>query len=214
MSSINETVLWATVAERIGFFSKETAQQIPSIPGVYGWFIPLWMYRSEPVEFIDLVQAVVRAEEGQLNRELTARIEDRWENVDVRLLRSAKSGVTDQFQEDWRTVQSDPQCRAAFERALMEASILMPPLYVGKADDLRVRYEDHVTGRNPHSNTFFKRFSSVAESLHLSVEISDLLFVCIRASAPESADPEAARRINRLVEQTLMRLARPPFSLK
>jgi len=71
-SAINETVLWAAVASRIGFFSKETSHQIPAIPGIYAWFLPLWLYDSEPERFIALIQNVYladdRASEGLQTR--------------------------------------------------------------------------------------------------------------------------------------------------
>src|SRR5262245_40635276 len=108
MSAINETVLWAAVADRIGFYSKETAHQIPSIPGVYAWFLPLWLYRDKPDGFVETVQAVLRGDERQAGGGMGAKVEDHWETIDIRLRRLARCDVTEQFKQTWRAVQNDP----------------------------------------------------------------------------------------------------------
>ena len=48
--NININDIWRNVSSQIGFFTKETATDIPEVPGIYGWFLPLWIYRDNLTE--------------------------------------------------------------------------------------------------------------------------------------------------------------------
>ena len=95
----------------------------------------------------------------------------------------------------------------------MEASLLMPPLYVGKADNLRVRYTQHVEGAGPEANVFHTRFTTFARSVGLPLTVSDLLFVCIRTD-PDTDRALRDANVNELLEHILMQLCQPPFSMR
>lgn len=87
----------------------------------------------------------------------------------------------------------------------------MPPLYVGRTDNLQRRYTEHVKG-NRERNDFNARFSSRAESLGVKAAVSDLLFACIRTGSTEAqpTNPNATQ----LIEHMLLRFWQPPYSIR
>ena len=48
---------------RLGFYTKETREQIPTLPGCYAWFLPLWFYRSNLDDLMELVGRVLDYEQ-------------------------------------------------------------------------------------------------------------------------------------------------------
>ena len=40
------TDVWGSVEKRIGFNTFQTSKLIPEEPGIYGWFIPLWLPKN------------------------------------------------------------------------------------------------------------------------------------------------------------------------
>src|SRR6266704_704361 len=107
----------------------------------------------------------------------------------------------------------DKALREAFQQALMEASIFMPPLYLGKTDNLRVRYGQHVQGMGPEANVFHTRFTSFTQSLGLTLAVSDLLFVCVQTDRDTDRTLRDAN-LTELLEHVLMRVCKPPFSMR
>ena len=108
--------------------------------------------------------------------------------------------------------------KSAFERALMEASIFLPPLYIGKADNLYNRYYQHINSHADISNTkntFGRRFRLFVEgNPDLKVKLRDLLFVCISFEEKTDAKFKEDEELNNLLEQVLMGIICPPFSMK
>lgn len=204
--------VWREVGSRIGFFTKETRGEIPEAPGCYAWFIPLWIYSDDLRQLVEhLSKALLYDPVTGGKREHVATFN--WDAMSVQLQKLPNVGVTDAKEAEWRRIMGDQQLREAFERALMEASILMPPLYVGKADNLRVRYIQHVEGAGPQANVFHTRFTTFARSVGLPLTVSDLLFVCIK-TAPDTDRALRDANANALLEQILMQLCRPPFSMR
>ena len=98
----------------------------------------------------------------------------------------------------------------------MEASLFMRPLYVGKTDNLRRRYLQHVEGKDRTSNVFHARLSQCANALDLKLRVVDLLFVSLKTSRlPASLEGKVTDdEFNLLIEQIMMQLCQPPFSVR
>jgi hypothetical protein len=204
--------IWRAVGNRIGFFTKETKSEIPEAPGCYAWFIPLWIYSEDLRQLVRHLTRVLLYEpiDGGKREHI---MKFNWDAVSVQVEKVPNVAVTDAKEAEWRRIMGDQQLRAAFEQALMEASLLMPPLYVGKADNLRVRYTQHVDGVGPQANVFHNRFTTFARSVGLPLTVSDLLFVCIKTD-PETDRALRDANVNELLEHILMQLCRPPFSMR
>lgn len=204
--------VWREVGRRIGFFTKETKSGIPEAPGCYAWFIPLWIYSEDLSQLVDhLSRALLYDPVTRGKRELVAKFN--WDAMSVQLEKLPNVSVTEAKAADWRRIMGDRELRAAFEQALMEASILMPPLYVGKADNLRARYIQHVEGVGMEANVFHTRFTAFAQSVGLPLTVSDLLFVCIKTD-PDTDRALRDANVNELLEHLLMQLCRPSFSMR
>jgi hypothetical protein len=206
---------WSDIGERIGVFSKETAWKIPNSPGIYAWFVPLYLFSTDLEKFLFTVNKIYLFDPvtGSTSASAAGVANFHWESLELDIRRRPRVSIEAKFQDRWNVMASDPAQAEAFKQALMEASILMPPLYVGKADDLQGRYESHVNERDPTANVFHNRFTHFVEKTELLLEVSDLLFVCIRAK-PNDHELWGTNKLNWLLEQVMMRLARPPFSIK
>ena len=86
-------------------------------------------------------------------------------------------------------------------------------LYVGKADSLCVRYDQHVNGTGRDEGNFHGRFNEYSHRIGLGIRVRDLLFVCVRTT-PVDARVLRRMKLNKLLEMVVMRLASPPFSVK
>ena len=92
----------------------------------------------------------------------------------------------------------------------------MPPLYVGRTNNLKQRYLQHAQPVDPNRNSFHSRFTECVTKLELKISVNDLLFVCIttpnelRKALGDSDESEP----NLLIEQIMMQFCRPPFSLR
>lgn len=207
--------VWLQVGERIGFYTHASSRDIPEAPGVYGWFLPLHLYSDEAAELIDQVQAFLRfetsTEDGQRNTDAAAELN--WERFDLNIHTSPKVSLSDGFRAQFGNMCADERQREPFSFALMAASILMPPLYVGKADSLRQRYLQHVGGGSPYQNNFHNRFSRFVSNRGMSLRVKDLLFVAI----PLPDEVQAALKglkLNELLERIVLSIANPPFSIR
>ena len=198
---------------RLGFYTKETKERIPEQPGCYAWFLPLWFYRSDLNELMQVVGGVFDYDK-KLEKEANARFT--WESVKLRVRRVTETQTTETIRSTWERVCADTQAKRELQQTMLEASLLMPPLYVGKTKNLRQRYLKHVEGNSDDRNDFHTRFTEHVSNLNLTIGISDLLFVCIKTEqeAPQVPHGVAEDDLERLVEQILMRFCRPPFSLK
>jgi hypothetical protein len=211
---MNIVDVWRDVTQRISFHTKETSYEIPEASGIYAWFIPLWIYTDDLNGLLRLVNSIHLYDpisKGEPVCSVPAKFN--WDTIQVQLRRYFDSNISDDLSGKWQEMLIEPEKKEAFSRALMEASILLPPLYVGKADNLRERYLQHVNGASREENTFHNRFSEYARSIRLKLLVSDLLFVCIRIDA-ETSQVLREGKLNFLLEQVIMRLAMPPYSIK
>ena len=92
----------------------------------------------------------------------------------------------------------------------------MPPLYVGRTNNLKQRYLQHAEDRGGKQNDFHSRFYRSHCTVRTKITVSDLLFFCIET-------PSESRRYfgksdqsvsNVLIENLLMSFCRPPFSVR
>jgi len=207
--------IWRDVGRRIGFYTKETRGLIPEASGCYAWFIPLWIFSEDLQSFLDTInKALLYDPHNEGTPERLVRADFNWDSVDLTMRKRGDIRPTQAKLSDWKRAMEHADARDGFQQALMEASLFMPPLYVGKADNLRERYLQHVQGAGGADlNTFHSRFSRYAERAELRLAVSDLLFVCIQTPA-ELAAIFREQNLNELLEQILMRLCRPTFSIR
>ncbi|MEX0943966.1 MAG: hypothetical protein WD002_15655 [Pseudomonadales bacterium] len=219
MNSPNLSDVWRNVSSRIGFFTKETCAAIPETAGIYGWFVPLWILSDDLEEFIDTVKRLFDyepvtplgdIEEGQrvpVSAIFSSQI------VSGYLKRQGRTSISPDKLQLWDAMLTDEGARKEFEIVLMEASLLNAPLYVGKTENLKDRYFQHVNERDPERNVFHNRFQRFSRFVDCPISVSDLLFVCIRTSS-DTTTVFSDSRSSDLLEHVIMNLVNPPFSMR
>ena len=198
---------------RLGFYTSKTQHKIPEGPGCYAWFLPLWFFREDLPEMMRLVGSVLNYE-VQPERQVQATFT--WDTISLRVRRGAAIQVPSTVRDTWNRICADPDGRKALQQILLEASLLMPPLYVGRTKSLRQRYLQHTSDRGPERNDFHRRFVDCASRLDFKISVSDLWFVCIQTDPASSKHLKriAGEDLEALIEYMLMQVCRPPFSLK
>jgi len=211
--SLDPLNLWLNVTEKIGFYPPGSCQNIPDAPGIYAWYLPLWIYFDDMEEFVSFVQSVSfypgEDNEGELIKN-RSRIDFRWDGVEVDVKKTPKTPNYENWGVKWDAMMGDSESKASFEEALMKASIFNPPLYIGRADNLASRYQQHVEGVY-EKNTFNKRFTSHMERLNRNLLVSDLLFVCVPISVKDNMLFND-RQLTELLEKIMLHTGRPPYS--
>ena len=194
----------------LGFYTIQNRQDIPAVPGCYGWFLPFWLIRDTLPEFLSALGTVL-SHEPNSPTEMDAGF--KWDSVKVRVRRSFEPPPSSFAEPLWDRLHRDDQAKDALQQVLLQASILTPPLYVGKADNLKDRYTKHTTRDGTKFNTRFSKFSGCQK---LGIQVEDLIFICVSTTHVDHALKATAgpHKPNELVEEILKRLCRPPFSLQ
>lgn len=213
MSEAHLEDLWRDIGTRISVFTASTAADIPSSPGVYGWFVPLWKFSNdleELLQTIGRIQSFDWASRGPPVRESKVKLP--WSEVELELRSQPRFRLTGPMRTAWRDLHTDAEAERLFRVPLMLGSLLLPPLYVGKTKDLAQRYAQHTQGVGGSSiSGFAQRFQCCVSQYAIPLDISDLLFVSISTQGLVR-DAELNDTYTQLLESLLMRLARPPFS--
>ena len=200
--------VWKTFSKAIGIYFKATFENVPPAPGAYAWFYPLRVTTHDLQAFLDEVRLVHLYDartKGKPQYEAAGRLG--WSEVNVSvLLENPSSPAGKVATKTWAALVSDAERFDSLRRTLLRSSLLMPPLYVGKTNDLRNRCGQHLDGRTG----FADRFESFATNAGLQARrVRDLLFVTILTEkvADGAGETEA------LVEEILKLVARPPYGV-
>jgi hypothetical protein len=206
--------IWLNVNKEIGFYTKETFDKIPDVPGVYAWFYPLRVLTEDPYKFIQEVNLILNYDSSVNGKpSKKALVEFQWETIDIDLgINSKKPNLGDCLKIWQKAVESKVKFDQ-LRRTIMKASIFMPPLYVGKTVHLRKRCLEHIKGKDG-ANDFNKRYCNFARMNEInSDKVEDLLFVCI-GTREETIDESLAglKDLEKLVEAIMMNLSKPIYS--
>ena len=200
------------VAGRLGVYTKENKDHIPEAGGCYAWFLPLWIYSKNLPHLVQLISGIFNYDH-QPRKELEARFT--WESIRLSIWKTVRTRDLQSIETVWNQILGDDSASELLQQTLLEASLLMPPLYVGKTANLKKRYIQHTEGRGD-GNVFHSRFVSCVDTIGVPIAVSDLLFVCVKTPERLARALENAGVTNpeELVEQILMGFCRPPFSLR
>lgn len=203
--------VWKNFSSRFGIYTLYTQENIPDKPGVYAWFVPLYMYGESNGESLDEMVSFCHEIFYGMNKPDFESFEAKrnlpWEELVLssRLKKSPKPFSSDSSNL-WQELRKDEGKYNYFRRVLMEASLFLPPLYVGKTKSLKTRYGEHIS-----DSTFCLRFNSYAEERGLPIRVQDLLYVTI-ALEGVGDNPFRDERVETLLEGILHRISMPPFS--
>ena len=198
---------------RFRIYTLQSSHEIPPTPGCYAWFLPLWIYDEDLDRLTQIVADILRYEYTP-KRTLSAAFT--WRTVLLQVANKSRIGDSQHLRSMWTGLTSDPAARAELEQTLLEATLLMPPLYVGRTNNLSRRYHEHTDPTYTDRNEFRNRFSQHMHQLKQELSVSDLLFACIHTprqltKALNQFDPD---KVEVLLEHLLIHFCQPPFSLK
>ena len=139
-----------------------------------------------------------------------------WWSWSVSARRTPKSFViSEPLRRAWLEITSSETLFPEFQQCLLKASILMPPLYVGKADNLNTRCRQHLQ-IDSDDNTFHRRFEDFARSLKLPISsVRQLVFACVRTGPPHDKENDITLSpVHELLEGVMKSLCGPPYGMR
>lgn len=198
--------VWTNLQSELGFFNKRNFDSVPAIPGVYAWFYPLQICSYDPEKFIEDISNVFNYDsdvEGIAEKDMSIRMS--WRDIIMKVALRDRDLSWESFREEWEHACQDKDSFSALRRVFYKSSILMPPLYVGKTDNLFRRCHEHLC-----SSGFSNRFTAHAKQMNFQAasKVSDLLLICVRTRSENdfSGDFEG------LIEEYLKHLTKPVYS--
>ncbi len=217
MQNLND--IWRELSGRIHFYTKQTSKDIPDSPGLYAWYLPLWLFKNDIDALNDLIQNIYLYDSDvQGAPELSKIFAFNWASFLVTLGGQKHGQYSQDTIDKWKTLSNNTEFLEAFKVTLMEASILLPPLYVGRTNNLKTRYSQHLNASDQDRNNFNNRFSSHIRSLGLKLKLSDLIFCCVLSKKSTNSKISTLSGIecdvSDFIEQIILKLAKPPFSAK
>ena len=208
--------IFSTLTQRGGrlqFYTLQNRHEIPSTPGCYAWFVPLWIYEDDLDRLTQTIGDILHYE---YNGELERKAPFTWRTVLLTLKQESRLHNNDAIRATWNALIASPAARAEIEETLLAATLLAPPLYVGRTNNLSRRYQEHTDPKRKDRNDFRARFSEHMQRLNVQLAVSDLLFACVHTppQLTKALDAFDQNNVEELLERVLMHLCQPPFSLK
>ena len=120
----------------------------------------------------------------------------------------------------WKSIRNDKKSIKDLEKMMLVGSILMPPLYIGKTNNLNIRCRQHRSNSNIDENNFHSRFENFTsnkilenQERLLTQNVEDLIFVCIKTDTLENTE-NVNTNSEELLEEIFKLFAKPPYSEK
>lgn len=201
------TDVWINLSREIGLYWGARFAEVPSAPGVYAWFYPLRISTPVVDDFVNEIRTVFGFDSntgGPAAADLVAGFA--WHESRLHLDEvPSVFRMPARVRGEWESIVADSDRFDALRRAIMKASIFMPPLYVGKSDNLHNRCNQHLAG-----STFSKRYERFAQMVPIYTKrVADLLFACV--PTPEEVVGEQATA-QEVAEEILKYTCCPAFS--
>lgn len=186
-------------AAKINFhFPGQSVHNIPENSGVYAWHAPLYFFdNTSPREAVEFYNRLFLWElggdsKGKVHAELA------WKRIQLKLKPHERHDPLEKKEVAETLEKEDVQ------KWLKCAGIFTPPLYVGRATNLRARYQQHSQADRDGTGDFAGRFGNSIKQLNLTLRVSSLIFGYVETGLTDNE--------NHVIESFLMRAAMPPFS--
>ena len=208
------TDIWRNI--HIGFYTYKDKDRIPSSPGSYAWYCPLDIKSDNYDEFIQMYKTILgydcKNKTSLIYR--NTEIELPWktlkQSMEVTLnhLPKEKTVSSTTIEDLWNEINNDKELLKKFRIALLKSSILLPPLYVGKTNNLAKRHKEHCDSDiNSEKGSFKKRFLNHVKENNININFEDLIFFATTLEdLPENSEE--------FLEEILKLFSQPIYSVK
>ena len=201
--------------ENIGFFPYSRRDKIPTVPGVYAWFLPLRLGKH-PEDLLTFYRKISAYDAGSLGV-ANWKTEDagfRWDPLSVEVRRNSSVQLPQASHRDWEAIAKAPEhVKETFRQSLFASTVFSRPLYVGLSNNLSRRYQEHQAGV-AGKNDFHSRFMNYMDLLGEALTIEQLLFACVPVRSTDGAESKMTEEQIGLLENMLKVICQPVFDDK
>ncbi len=124
---------------------------IPETRGIYSWFYPIVIYEEDTYEsFMHRIRYFLNfsLDTMESRKWMTFTKENSWEKF--HLVFEIEGTNSDSLKRNWNKIKLDPE----FKKSVFESSFWNRPLYVGKAENLNSRINQHQSGVTGFASRF------------------------------------------------------------
>jgi hypothetical protein len=210
--------VWKDISSYIKVFTSVNFDEVPDSPGIYAWFYPINPPTDDigdlEVELTSILNYDSKLEGEKKNK---GKVQFNWKDLEVEVSEKSKKEFPSLAKDEWDKLTKDPDAFRNLQKIMLVASILMPPLYIGKTNDLRVRCRQHRNSSKQEENNFHNRFENFTKNKKLNngkgfltTKVEDLIFVCIKTDTIGNlGDDESSTEV--LLEEIFKLIATPPY---
>ena len=199
--------VWLNI--QVGFYRYKDKDLIPSKSGVYAWFYPLEIRGNSFDKFIDEIKTIFSYDSGTENIAIRkTNFKMCWKKIKVSIEMQIKDPNQNiksdgkSISQIWDEAFINKEDLFNLKKALLKASIFLPPLYIGKTINLSDRYFQHCAGV---PGSFKERYDAYITQNKIYKDFEDLLFVCIETDMlPSNTEV--------MLEEILKVFSQPVFS--
>ena len=211
--------VWRDISSYIKIYTGTNFDDVPISPGIYAWYYPIKMPTSMKIDDLAEELSSILNYDSELKREQekSGEIEFNWKKVEVNLIEKNVKKFPKKTYDHWSKLKNNTKFVNDLEKMMLVGSILMPPLYIGKTNNLNIRCRQHRTNNDVNENNFHNRFEQFAKNKKLNNQekfltqrVEDLIFVCITTDSLESGE-NTSTEAEELLEEIFKLFAKPPY---
>lgn len=212
--------VWRDISSYIKVYTYNNFEEVPASPGIYAWYYPIQLPSMDINDLGEELSSVLNYDSSlKGDKTKTGNIDFNWKKIEINLAEKHNNKFPPGILNKWDELSKNSKLVDDLEKIMLVGSILMPPLYIGKTNNLNLRCHQHRTSSTSEENNFHNRFEKFAkeEALYkkklLTHNIEDLIFVCIKTDKLEISG-NLDTNSEELLEEIFKLYARPPYGEK